>query len=207
MKQIHHKLLTEVSEKSSGGIIENKEDLKQLLLKLTEEKVDSQFSDYSLDRANEIIKLRNGSEITLAQINEQHRNVTSQLQEYMVTFPMEFYREIYRLHGWVITDESLRMRPSVIAKYTIEIIYLRFSKEVLPFLQVMNPMTSFGVRKHKHFQFLTPEGREKLQQFISEGITVMKKCSEWYEFRVRLHAEFGVPFQRDLFKDAVRTEI
>lgn len=180
---------------------ENRQQLQQLLIQLADEKADAKFTDFNLDRENEKIKLLNGSEITLREIREMQTVISKALNEYKPTFQQEFYKEINRLNGWLIPDERLHQKPPIVGRYTNEVIYARFSKEVLPVLQHLNPYTVHGIRLNKHHQWLTPEGKIQLEGFIGDAIRVMKTSSTWYEFRVKYSSEFNVPFQLSLFGD------
>lgn len=99
------------------------------------------------------------------------------------------------MNGWTIPARGITEKPHVIAQYTNEIIYQRFSKEVLPMLQHLNPYCAMGFRMHKHFQWLTPEARVYLLRFIDEAIAVMRTCTNWYEFRIKYGKQFGLSFQ------------
>lgn len=115
--------------------------------------------------------------------------------------PRKYYLEIYRLKGWEVPDGKIYQKPWVVARYTNEVIYGRFTKDVLQMLQKLNPYVSFCQRRHKHFQWLNSEGKEKVEGYIQDAIGVMEKCTTWYEFRVKHSLEFGVTFQLDLFED------
>lgn len=178
---------------------EGRQELQQLLIHLTEEKVLERGLDKSLDRENEIIQLIGGGEITIGEIKRREGVMAKNLQEYFPQYPKEYYREVNRLNGWTKSDDLLFQKPPIVGRYTNEIIYARFSKDVLPLLQHLNPYTSWGARPHKHFQWLNEEGKEKLQEYISDAIQVMKTCNTWYDFRVKHSTQFGVPFQLNAF--------
>jgi len=111
----------------------------------------------------------------------------------------EFYREINRLNKWDIPESELYLKPPIVGKYTNEIIYGRYPKEVLPLLQNLNPYVRIGYRYVKHFQWLTETGQKQLEGFIKDSVDTMKKCNNWNEFRIRYAREFGVPFQLSIF--------
>ena len=87
-----------------------------------------------------------------------------------------------------------------------EIIYSRFSKNVLPELQRLNPYIIFGVRNHKHFQWLTVDGQALFDKFIQEAISVMQVSIDWYDFRIKHASQFGVTFQLNWEKDYERNK-
>ena len=181
--------------------IDDRQELSSLLIQRADEKTEAKFTDKYLDRENEKIKLQNGKEISIREIREIHKIIAQQLQEYEVMYDREYYAETFRLNGWEIPKGKIRFKPPIVGQYTNEIIYARFSKEVLPALQVLNPYIGFGLRLNKHFQWLTPEGKVMLETFIQDAIRFMKTCSTWYEFRIKHSKEFGLSFQLDVFKE------
>ena len=72
--------------------------------------------------------------------------------KYTKTFPLEFYRQIFRLKGWEWKDGKM---PSVVGRYTNDLVYNRLTSGLLEELRRHNPMTDKGYRRHKHHQYLT----------------------------------------------------
>jgi hypothetical protein len=191
--------LKEVAGKSVK--IENRHELKQLILELTEQRIYEKFSDKNLDRENEKIKLRSGKEIIISEIK---LTIAESVSPYypIFTIETEFYSEMYRLNNWDIDDAKNFYKPPIVGKYTNEIIYQRFSPEVLPILRHLNPyIGNSWLREFKYFQFLTEKAKNELQSFIEESVILMKKCNTWYEFRVKYFIEHNVPYQRRLFEN------
>jgi len=154
-------------------------------------------SDKYLDQRIEKIELINGEVIDLIKLRQF---IDSKINAYAKKFGQEFYKEIFRLNGWKIPENGVIYRkPSVVGKFTNEIIYGRFPKEVLPQLQGNNKYNDIGMRLYKHFQFLTPDGILKLEKFIFESVLVMKKCHHWDEFVSEHAKKFGYPFQKSIF--------
>lgn len=176
---------------------QGKQQLIELLLQGPEKKVQEKFSDKNLDRENEIIELLGGRSITLKQV----RGVIAKCeQEYVATFPPIFYSEIDRLNNWSRPKEKRHEKPPIVGRWTKEIIYGRFPKDVLPVLEKLNPYVGFGMRLYKHFQWLTPEGKLQLESFIADSVNLMQTCNTWYEFRVKYAKRFGVAFQLSLLE-------
>ena len=63
------------------------------------------------------------------------------------TFPDEFYKRMFELKGWPINDPKTLKRPSVVGKYTNDIIYDRLAPGVLEELRRANPVDEKGYRK------------------------------------------------------------
>lgn len=106
------------------------------------------------------------------------------------TFPDEFYQEIFRLKGWAYNPKSVK-RPSVIGKYTNDIVYERLAPGILEELQNRNPMLDSGRRKVKHHQYLTDEvGHPALAQHLFAVIALMRASSNWDRFYRSLQRAF-----------------
>lgn len=144
----------------------------------------------------EIITLQDGRQFTIGEL----KLLSNERRPYSPLFPnsVPYFSEIYRLNGWGHLDPKNYNKPSIVGKWTNEMIYGRFPKEILPALQYLNPFTG-KFRKDKHFQYLTEEGQQFVVQYRDETIEIMKKCSDWYEFRQKLHDAYGVPYQIQLF--------
>ncbi len=97
-------------------------------------------------------------------------------------FPNEFYMEMFRLNNWQY-NQMRTQRPSVIGRYTNNIIYERLAPGVLVELRKRNPKDEKGNRKVKHHQWLTEDiGHPKLQAHLNGIIALMKAASNWSNF-------------------------
>jgi hypothetical protein len=179
---------------------ERRQELKQLILDLTEQNIVDKFSDKNLDRENEKIRLISGVEISISGFNAF---IAKKIQAYAPRVPKEFYRQINRLNGWIIPEKDLYLKPPIVGRYTNEIIYGRYPREILPTLQILNPYVRMGLRTVKHFQWLNESGQKQFDTYIQEAIIEMKECNSWYEFRVKYTRMYGVPFQLSLFPEKI----
>jgi len=171
----------------------NKEFLKDFILHQTESLVSNKYSDESLDK--ELEKRQILKTITdFWKIESININVLNEPLEYEKIFTQDFYKEIYRLHNWQIPD-IISNKPWVVGRFTNEIIYFRFSQEVLPFLRILNPCVLPGIRIYKHHQYLTRGARIKLEQFINEATEEMKNYENWDSFRIAYCSKYNVPYQ------------
>ena len=188
-------------------IVDKKADESQLKLKLLESpeaKIQDRFSNKNLDRKNEI-ELLSGKVINLDEEREALKKVIANaLKEYSPRVPQEYYRQIFRLNNWPIPEGKIKEKPSIVGRYTNEIIYDRYSKSVLPELKRLNPYITSGMRNFKHFQWLTEEGQTLYDSYIQDAISVMKDSNDWYDFRVKHSENFGVTFQLNWEKDKER---
>lgn len=99
-------------------------------------------------------------------------------------FPDVFYKEIYRLNNWVWPAENTAKRPSIIGRYTNDIVYERLPYGVLEKLREMNPVAAATKRrKYKHHQFLSKDiGQPDLHNHLLQIIALMKASTSWNEF-------------------------
>lgn len=116
-------------------------------------------------------------------------------KKYVVTFPLELYKQWYRLNGWEWKPENKQKRPGVIGTWTKDLIYSRIAPQLLKELERRNPKNDKGYRDFKHFQFLNDEiGEPKLREFFGGLIALAKASPNWrkyYELCNRAYPKFG----------------
>lgn len=156
--------------------------------------IDEPGTDAALDKENEKQFLE-GFKLH----NPALARIIGELKPYVVTFPKEFYKQIYRLHQWSTEPENLRNRPGIVGAWTIEYIYNRFPNGTVPELRSRNPRTAAGDLMFKHFQMLTEEGAELLKQYIQEATLWMSQCSSWSQFQSLFARNTGKPYQTFMF--------
>lgn len=104
-------------------------------------------------------------------------------KKYQVTFPLELYKQWFRLNGWQWKPENAQKRPGVIGKWTNKYIYERMAPGLLLELERKNPKNEKGYREHKHFSFLTDEiGEPKLREFFGGLIALAKASTSWKKY-------------------------
>lgn len=98
-------------------------------------------------------------------------------------FPDEFYELMFKLKGWQWKGMKVN-RPSVVGKYTNDLVYERLAPGILTELKKINPPDEQGRRKSKHHQWLTLDiGHPALQQHIAILIALMKNYpNSWGAF-------------------------
>lgn len=97
-------------------------------------------------------------------------------------FPDEFYQEMFRLKNWQWRGMKVN-RPSVVGKYTKDLVYERLAPELLTELEKRNPRDEKGNRKAKHHQWLTEDvGHPALAQHLYATIGFMRASSNWEQF-------------------------
>jgi P63C domain len=97
-------------------------------------------------------------------------------------FPDEFYQQMFRLKGWQWRGMSVN-RPSVVGKYTNDIVYERLAPGILEELQSRNPKDDKDKRPVKHHQWLTEDvGHPALAQHLHAVIGFMRASTTWDGF-------------------------
>jgi hypothetical protein len=97
-------------------------------------------------------------------------------------FPDEFYKELFRLRGWKWNPMTVS-RPSVVGRYTNDLIYERLAPNILEELEKRNPKDDKGNRKGRHHQLLTDDvGHPALAQHLHAVIGLMRGSANWDGF-------------------------
>jgi len=97
-------------------------------------------------------------------------------------FPDEFYQEMFRLRNWQWRGMKVN-RPSVVGKYTNDLVYERLAPNILEELERRNPKDERGHRKSKHHQWLTEDvGHPALAQHLYATIGMMRASTTWDQF-------------------------
>ena len=120
--------------------------------------------------------------------------IAKELQPWTRTFPIEFYEQIARLRGWP-SNYALK-RPSIVGKYTNDLVYQRLAHGVYDELRRKNPTLPAGGRRHKHHQWFTPDpGHPKLKEHLAAVMALMRATPNWDKFMSSLNRAF--PKYRD----------
>jgi len=122
-------------------------------------------------------------------------------QKWTQTFPLEFYREIFRLRGWEWKPWTTR-RPQVIALWTNDFVYDRLAPGVTEELNRLNPITSPGQRSSKNTQWFNEErGHPKLKEHIAGVSALLRAADNWNSFKSalkRAYPKFNETFELPL---------
>jgi hypothetical protein len=110
------------------------------------------------------------------------RYISKELLGWAKTFPMEFYKQVFRLKGWNWNDG--RMSP-IMGNIVNDLVYARLAPGVLEELRKRNPVTEKGYREHRHFQYLTSDiGNPALMRHLYELIGMARPFAlgEWDKY-------------------------
>jgi len=101
-------------------------------------------------------------------------------------FPLEFYKEMFRLKGWEYKGNA---KSPLVGQYTNKYVYDVLPEAVLDELRNKNPLVknksneSKFYRKYKFHQFLTENiGISHLDKHLASVITIMKLSDNWEHF-------------------------
>ncbi len=113
--------------------------------------------------------------------------IAKELRPWTKTFPDEFYERMFDLKKWPHHPGSVK-RPSVIGKYTNDIVYERLAPGVLDELKRITPRDAKGRLKYRYFRRLTEDiGHPKLREHLAAVIALMKAATTWRQFRSMLN--------------------
>ena len=121
------------------------------------------------------------------------------------TFPLAFYKELFRLRGWVwetLPDGKKPPTPGVVGKYTNNLIYKRlipaFPQELIDELDGLNPQNSQGNRSLRHHQWFTEDrGLPLLKQHLYAIVILMKGSPTWASFERSVKRAFPIKGDQD----------
>jgi hypothetical protein len=100
-------------------------------------------------------------------------------------FPDEYYRQLFRLQGWIYSPLSVK-RPKLVGKLTNRLVYEKLPVHVLDELRRLNPVKNPKTwrREATHFQHLSADiGQPDLRDHLLQLIAIMRASPNWATFR------------------------
>lgn len=120
--------------------------------------------------------------------------IATELQQWVSTFPPDFYKEMFRLRDLDFPNGTVR-RPQYFGTLTNDIVYKRLAPGVLEELKKVTPRDDKGRTRHRYFQRLTSNvGYPKLREHLGSVVTLMKLSDDWSDFVSkldRIHPRMG----------------
>jgi hypothetical protein len=116
--------------------------------------------------------------------------IAKELRKWVSTFPVEYYKELFRLRGWHFPElpADQKKRPILVGKITNDVIYDRLAPGVRQELHRLTPRNEKGRLKNKLFQRLTEEvGHPKLKEHLASVVALMKAADSWPQFNSMLN--------------------
>jgi len=111
--------------------------------------------------------------------------IAKELRKWVSTFPLDYYKEVFRLRGWKFPTlpADQRKRPVIVGKITNDVVYDRLAPGVRAELHRLTPRDEKGRLKHKLFQRLTEDvGHPKLREHLASVVALMKAADDWSGF-------------------------
>jgi hypothetical protein len=124
----------------------------------------------------------------ITKILEQY--IAPHLMPWTLRFPDEFFRQVYRIHGWPYVPGNRKMSQYV-GKFINKYVYEPLPPGVLEKLQELNPVTEKGWRTTQNHRFLTDTGNINLDRQITSTTTTMVLSDNKEQFKenfARVHS-------------------
>lgn len=126
--------------------------------------------------------------------------VQKELRPWVHTFPVDYYKEIYRLKGWIWPPEKANRMPRIVGKMTNDIVYARLAPGVHDELHRSTPRDGKGrLKTHLHRRLTADVGHPKLLQHLGAVTTVMKFADDYDGFVKMLDKHYPRQMQAPLF--------
>lgn len=124
--------------------------------------------------------------------------IAPELMPWTDKFPAEFFRQVYRLHGWEYKPGTAKRTPYV-GKLINKYVYNPLPPGVLEELRRKNPVLDTGHRRHKHYQFLTEgTGIPHLDKQVSAVTMLMRVSDSAKDFEYNFARAFAEVYQERL---------
>lgn len=156
-----------------------------------------------VDRATGYADQEVRNEIT--KILEQY--IAPHLMPWVRRFPDEFFKQVYRIHGWMYAPGNRKM-PQYVGKFINKYIYEPLPPGVLEKLRELNPVLDVGHRATQHHRLLTDTGNIHLDRQITSTTTIMALSDDAKGFDqnfYRVHAK-RIPERKPLLLKAPKVD-
>lgn len=111
--------------------------------------------------------------------------VAEELQPWVKTFGIDYYKEMFRLRDVPFDPQSVK-RPPYFGHLTNDIVYKRLAPGVFEAIKDERRRDAKKKRAKMHQQLTTEVGHPRLQQHIASVTAVMKLSDDWEGFKVNL---------------------
>jgi len=135
-----------------------------------------------VDRATGYAEIEIRDELT--KILSQY--IAPHLMPWLPRFPDEFFRQVYRIHGWPYVAGNRKM-PQYVGKFINKYVYGYLPPGVLEKFNDVNPVLESGHRATQNHRWLTDHGLIHLDRQITSTITIMTLSADVSEFEQNFH--------------------
>lgn len=116
--------------------------------------------------------------------------IAKELQQWVRTFPSDYYEHLFRLRGLKYPTDSVQ-RPQYFGVLTNDIVYKRLAPGVLEELKKVTPRRESGRLKHKYFQRLTNNiGYPKLREHLGAVVAIMRLSDSYHDFIMKMDKHY-----------------
>ena len=130
--------------------------------------------------------------------------IAKELRKWIKTFPVEFYRELFRLRN--LPYNGSVKRPQYIGHLTNDLVYTRLAPGVLEELKRLTPRDERGrLKQHLHRRLTEDMGHPKLLQHLASVTALMRASDNWDQFKKMVDRALPKHKVLPLF-DAVKTK-
>ncbi|MGJ0204632.1 P63C domain-containing protein [Leucobacter sp. gxy201] len=119
----------------------------------------------------------------LAKILEAY--VTEELQPWVKTFDLEWYKQMFRLRGIPFDPESVK-RPPYFGHLTNNTVYKRLAPGVFEQIKIERERDAKKKRAKMHQQLTAEIGHPRLREHIASITTIMKLSDDWNDYIEKL---------------------
>lgn len=123
--------------------------------------------------------------------------IAPHLMPWAYRFPDEFFRQVYKIHGWKYVVGNRKM-PQYMGKFINHYIYDQLPNGVLEKLKELNPVTESGHRATQHHRHLTDTGNVHLDRQITSTTTAMALADTKGEFKANFAKIHGLAIARSI---------
>jgi hypothetical protein len=110
--------------------------------------------------------------------------IAPHLMPFTLRFPDEFFRQVYRIHGWNYVLGNRKM-PQYVGKFINKYVYEELPPGVLEKLQELNPVLETGHRATQLHRRLTDTGNTHLDRQVNTVITLMSVSDDKTNFKAQ----------------------
>lgn len=110
--------------------------------------------------------------------------IAPHLVRWTLRFPDEFFKQVYRIHGWNYVVGNRKM-PQYVGKFINKYVYEELPPGVLEKLQELNPVLESGYRATQLHRRLTDTGNVHLDRQVTAVITLMSVSDDKEDFKAQ----------------------
>ena len=110
--------------------------------------------------------------------------IAPHLMPWTLKFPDEFFKQVYKIHGWKYIVGNRKM-PQYVGKFINEYVYDALPPGVLEKLKELNPVKDAGYRATQHHRLLTDTGNVHLDRQVTSTTTLMTISEDKAEFKTQ----------------------